>query len=368
MNKITITTKQKKYPIFINNFSPAEIVDMAKTTFASDRFFLIIDANVNRLHKKFMDELLLLLGSNTHHFVFQATEKSKSFSKLNQILQSMLRSELSRSSLIIAIGGGITGDMSAFAASIFMRGIKIIHIPTTLISAVDSSIGGKTGINFLNNKNFIGTFCHPDCVIVNTAFLKTLPKIEINSGMGEVIKYAFLADKSFFNYISDNITLIKNLNETTLHKIIQNCLLIKSSIVQQDESEKGLRKILNYGHTFAHGIESASNFRIKHGLAVNYGLIMALIISKNLKILNEDKFNRLIKLPLKNLFTDKLQKISDDRLIYFLRHDKKNFDGQINLVLIKDIGELLIDVKTDKKDILKGFHDLKLLMKFNWET
>lgn len=359
MDKILVSTKQKEYSVFIDNFSPGEVVKLLKASFLIDHYFVIADANVNRLHKIFIDELILLLGKNTNHFILKSGEKSKSFLKLSHLLKSMHESGLSRSSSIIAIGGGVVGDLSAFAASIYLRGIKLIHLPTSLISAVDSSVGGKTGINFMNIKNTIGTFYQPDCVIVNPPFFKTLPHIEINSGLGEISKYTFLSDELFFNYVYDNTASIKSLDDLVLRRVIHNCLLIKSAIVQQDESERGARKILNLGHTFGHAFESASNFRIKHGIAVNAGLIIMLIISKNLNILNEDRFNSYIKLPIKNSLPHILLKISDEELLYYIKFDKKNYNGQVNSILIKDIGEILIDFQLTRKQILKGFSELK---------
>lgn len=358
MKKIITCTEKKDYPVLIDNFSPADIKKIIISNSNSDRYFVVIDENVNRLHQNFIKMFISLLGKNTNRYILRSGERSKSFPELKKLLESILQSGLSRSSSLIAIGGGVTGDISAFAASIFMRGIKLFHLPTTLVATVDSSIGGKTGINFINKKNIIGTFYQPECVIINLSFLKTLPKAEVESGMGEVIKYSFLSDTSFFNYVSDNYTSILALNESILTEAIRNCLLIKTSVVHQDEFENGLRKILNLGHTFGHAIESASKFKIKHGIAVNAGLIMMLSISKTLKILNKEKFYSFLQLPLKNLVPDTLSKIHDDDILYYLKFDKKNFGGKLNGILIKDIGEVLIDVQLNRNQILKGFHYL----------
>lgn len=359
MKKIVACTEKKKYSVLIDNFSPADIKKIISNNSTSDRYFVVIDENVNRLHQYYINMFISLLGKNTSRYIIRSGERSKSFAELKKLLESMLKSSLSRSSSLITIGGGVTGDISALAASIFMRGIKLFHLPATLVSAIDSSIGGKTGINFSNKKNIIGTFYQPECVIINQSFFKTLPKTEIESGMGEVIKYSFLSDEKFFNYISDNYTSILALNESVLAEVIRNCLLIKTSIVQQDEFDNGLRKILNIGHTFGHAIESASKFKIKHGIAVNAGLIMMLSISKSLKILNKQKFYSFLQLPLKNLIPNTLLRIPDDDILYYLKFDKKNFDGQVNGILIKDIGEVLIDVKLNRNQILKGFQYLK---------
>lgn len=359
MAKIIAHTDKKEYTILIDDLSPAAISKIISTSYTSDKYFVVIDENVFRLHKNFLEMFISKLGKNTGRYILKSGERSKTFSRLNELLQAMLRAGLSRSSCLIAVGGGVTGDLGAFAASIFMRGIKLIHIPTTLLSMTDSSIGGKTGINFENKKNIIGTFYQPDCVIINLSFLKTLPKNEIESGLGEIIKYSFISDGSFFNYINENYYSILALGEAVLNKVILNCLLIKTSVVNQDEFDNGLRKILNLGHTFGHAIESASNFKIKHGIAVNAGLIMMLSISKTLKILDEEKFYSFLQLPLKNLIPDTLLKINDNDILYYLKFDKKNIDRKLNGILIKDIGEVLIDFQLSRDQVLKGFQYVK---------
>lgn len=359
MEKIIARTDKEEYPIVIDHLPPAAISKIIAATFASDNYFVVIDENIFRLHRNSLEMLISKLGKNTHRYILKSGERSKSILELTKILQSMLTAGLSRSSSLIAIGGGVTGDISAFAASVFMRGIKLIHIPTTLLAIIDSSIGGKTGINFENKKNIIGTFYQPNCVIINLSFLMTLPKTEIISGMGEVIKYSFLSDTSFFDYVNENYDSILTLNEAVLIEVILNCLLIKTSVVNQDEFDNGLRKILNLGHTFAHAIESASNFKIKHGIAVNAGLIMVLSISKSLKILNEEKFYSFLQLPLKNLIPAALLKINFNDILHYLKFDKKNFDGKLNGILIKDIGEVLMDFQLSRNQVLKGFQYLK---------
>lgn len=359
MQKIIARTQNKEYPILIDNFSPATIKKIIINNTISDKYFVIVDENVYRLHQNFIEKFISLFEKNTTLYTLKSGEHSKSFSNLQELSESMLQSGLSRSSSLIVIGGGVTGDIGAFSASIFMRGMKLFHIPTTLVAAIDSSIGGKTGINIGNSKNILGTIYQPNCVIINLKFLRTLPKIEIESGMGEVIKYSFLSDTRFFNFIRDNYASILELDESILTEVIRNCLLLKTSIVHQDEFEQGFRKILNLGHTFGHAIESASEFKIKHGLAVNAGIIAILHISKTLKILDEEKFYSFLKLPLKNLIPDSLLKISDEDILYYLKCDKKNFDGKLNWILIKDIGEVLIDFQLSQNQILQGLQFLK---------
>jgi 3-dehydroquinate synthase len=262
-----------------------------------------------------------------------------------------LGKKYNRDTLIIAAGGGVVGDLAGYAAATFMRGVQLVHLPTTLLAMVDSSIGGKTGINFNKNKNIIGAFFQPEFVMADLEFLKTLPKSEIICGTGEIIKYAYLSNNDFFNYVNDNLNEILICNLTVLDKVISESVKIKSAVVKQDEKETGLRKILNLGHTFAHAYESELNFRIKHGEAVIAGLISALYLSNRLKILSKEKFDRFIKLPLKINLSAAFNKLNKENVYNRMFSDKKSRGGRIKFVLLADTGKILIDVDASKADI-----------------
>ncbi len=223
----------------------------------------------------------------------------------------MLKSKCDRNSLIISVGGGITGDISSFAASIFMRGVDYVHIPTTLLSMVDSSIGGKTSINFNSGKNLIGTFYQPKAVFIDVMFLSTLPIKEIKSGVGEIVKYSFLHGNKNRSLFNKSINKILSKDFSNIEKIIHECIKIKAAVVENDEREvKGIRKILNLGHTFAHGLESASDFKISHGEAVFLGIISSLFYSYRAKLISaEYLFNSLISLKPNSGFSQKISKI-----------------------------------------------------------
>ncbi len=206
-------------------------------------------------------------------FLFQAAEKNKTFLSLEKMLDFLRQHNALRDSTLVSVGGGITGDVAAFAASVYMRGIKLIQVPTTLLAMVDSSVGGKTAVNFKGIKNNIGSFYQPDMVLIDSNFLDSLTDKEYLNGLVESIKIAAIRDKEFFEYINANKSSILKRSKAIMEYIIAESCRLKAEIVEQDEKEAGIRKLLNFGHTAAHGIESDSNYKIHHGFAVALGMI-----------------------------------------------------------------------------------------------
>ena len=274
----------------------------------------------------------------------------------------MLKNNFQRNDCLISIGGGITGDVSGFASSIYKRGMKFVNVPTTLLAQVDSSIGGKTGVNSAHGKNLIGSFYQPNLVLSDTDFLKTLPKREIICGYAEILKHSLILEKKNFTFLNRNASKILKIKSPFIEKsIIQSCK-IKKKIVELDEYEKNLRKILNFGHTFAHSFEATLNYskKLNHGEAVLLGIVSAITFSLKIKLLSKVDYlkikNHFIKynLPdnISNYFTQKDLK----KLILFMKKDKKNTSNLINLILLKKIGKIKLNLNfKDRKiyDFLK---------------
>ena len=287
-----------------------------------------------------------------------ANELNKSQKSVNIILELLLKNNFHRSDCIISIGGGITGDVCGFAASIFKRGIKFINIPTTLLAQVDSSIGGKTGVNSKYGKNLIGTFYQPTLVLSDINFLRTLPKREIVCGYGEILKHSLISNKTFFNFLNLNALKILNLKSPFIEKSIEKSCLIKKKIVELDEKEKNLRKKLNFGHTFAHAYEATLEYsqKLNHGEAVLMGIMSAIKFSLQNKLISQKEFdlieNHLIKFELvknlKNYFN--LNNLQD--IISFMKKDKKNTTTEINLILLKKIGRVILNSNYNEKQVI----------------
>jgi len=322
------------------NFLPKKIKSLCPKT---KKIALIIDINVPVKFKKIIKNKLK--NYRLVIFPFHANEKQKSFEKVNFYLNKLLAQNFNRSDLIISLGGGITGDVTCFIASIFKRGINFINIPTTLLSQVDSSIGGKTGVNSSYGKNLIGSFYQPKLVISDTSFLISLPKKEIICGYAEILKHSIIKDKKFFIWLKKNTKYILSKRPNELAYAIKKSCQIKMHFVNKDVNEKGLRMILNFGHTFAHAIELKNNFskKITHGEAVLTGMILAIKLSIIKKSCNEKPLKEIMNLYKNCGLTYTLKNTSNSKWIYslipFLKNDKKNEDEKINFLLLKKIGK-----------------------------
>ncbi len=357
MKTINIEIPNNSYPVHIGNNIFTRLFDYSVARNGKSIFF-VVDKNLYLNHR---DEFSLFydkLDMKKFLFLYEASEKNKSFDAIKKIVSALIKNNFGRDTILISIGGGITGDVASFAASIYSRGIKYIQVPTTLLAMVDSSVGGKTGINFGHTKNIIGTFYQPEEVIVDVRFLKTLPHGEIICGIGEVIKYGLLIGDDFYDEIKNKLSRILQLNYSTLIDVINKCIQFKGDVVKNDEKEKsGLRKILNLGHTFAHAIEVEQKHQIKHGQAVIVGIACALHLSNKMGYLNDSLLEKYLPLLLK--FTDwiDIQKYNPHKIYEIMKRDKKNKESKINFVLLRKAGQLLIDVDAKKEDVLYALNN-----------
>ena len=354
MKKINVKLKQNSYQIFLGEESLEYLINNINSLPIS-KCLMIVDHNVEKHFSLLVRKLAASFNCHTFMYIFRASELNKSLAEVNRIYDFLIRNSFGRDSAVLAIGGGITGDVSGFAASTFMRGVKFYQVPTTLLSMVDSSVGGKTGVNFSNRKNLIGTFYQPRGVFINKSFLSTLPKREMISGCGEIFKYAFLADKKNYRLVQNNLKNFLTGRDLSFEKLIESCIKIKSVVVAQDEREEsGLRKILNLGHTFAHAFEAESHYKLKHGEAVIGGIFTSLFLSKKLGLITSDKLNNFIS-DFKFLKPSRLlKKIKVEQVYEIMKKDKKSTGGKINLVLIKDLGNVVVDVSADKNSLISS--------------
>ncbi|MEW6196334.1 MAG: 3-dehydroquinate synthase [Bacteroidota bacterium] len=353
MKKILIRTKNKNYPVFLGSGIFGGIGKLISEHKLSNNIFVIVDSNLYKLHKRPVDQFLINHKGKKSLFIFSSHEVYKSYLSLNRIYEQLIAGGFNRDTLIVAIGGGITGDLAGYAAATFTRGVQLIHVPTTLLAMVDSSIGGKTGINFGSTKNIVGAFYQPEFVLADLNFLKTLPRDEIICGIGEIVKYSFLMDDNFFSFVKSNLKKLYKLEGNTLDKVIENCILFKGKIVEQDELEtSGLRKILNLGHTFAHALEVEQEHQIKHGQAVITGLSCALHLSNKLNLLDDDLLAKYLSLLIKFDRDIVLEDFETDIIYDAMKRDKKNKEEKIKFVLMRSAGSILIDIDANKDDVI----------------
>jgi 3-dehydroquinate synthase len=351
LKKIKVEPSSGSYNVVIGDGVFSKFHSLVQDA-AKKKILVIADENVLNLHKKKIKNILSSAGSSANFYVLKPGEKSKSYQELNKIYSFLIEKNYGRDSMVVVIGGGVTGDLGAFAASTYMRGIRLVNIPTTILAAVDSAVGGKTGINFNNRKNMIGSFYQPEAVIIDTTFITTLPVKEVTSGIGEIIKYAFLGDEKLFSFIDKNIPAIYQFDSKVIEDMIYKSLLIKTSVVTQDEKENGIRKILNLGHTFAHAYESDLQFKVTHGEAVTAGVISALLLSNRKGLLSDSLLESLIKMPLKVKLSKKINDFNINNVYKTMFSDKKNRDGKIKFVLVAGIGKILVDMDAEKDDVI----------------
>ena len=350
MQEIKFKGLNHNYSIFIGNNTinllPRKIKSICPNT---KKIALIIDSKIpskfkKEIKRKLKNYSLLIMP-------FSASEKNKSLKKVNFYLNKIISKNFNRSDLIISLGGGITGDVSGFVASIFKRGINFINIPTTLLAQVDSAIGGKTGVNSNQGKNLIGSFFQPKLVISDTSFLNSLPKKEMICGYAEILKHSIIKDKKLFNWLKKNTKKILLRKSKELTYAIKKSCQIKMYFVNKDVNEKGLRMILNFGHTFAHAIEVKNNYskKITHGEAVLSGMILASRLSLVKKVCGIKTIDEIKKIYDENNLNYTYKKYSKQSsingLIPFLKNDKKNNDDKINFILLKKIGKTTLPNK-----------------------
>lgn len=354
MKKINVEVSESSYPVFAGRGILHHLKPQLKKYGRFKNFFVVIDRNVAKYH---LNKIKKAIGRRKKllYYELKPGENSKSQDQLRSLYNTLLKNNFGRDTLIISVGGGVTGDLVGYSAATYMRGVQLVHIPTTLLSAVDSSIGGKTAINYNGYKNIIGSFYHPDMVLIDSEFLDTLPGREFKAGMGEVIKYAYISSPDLYNLVKDNFEKILKKEEKITDEIILRCAAIKSGVVSNDEKENGLRKILNFGHTYGHAIESATGFKVRHGFCVTYGIVAELFLSNKIGVLSRKKLSRYLELPGKFRLKNILDDLDFEELYQIMLADKKNRNGKINFVLLSDLGKILLDVEAGKRDILYAF-------------
>ena len=349
---IKIPLKKNSYEVMVGT----NIINKCKNKIFSTikdakKIFVVTDTKIKKLHLKKLTQIIP--GKYTvKTLVIKPGEKMKDIKTINRIINILLKNQISRNDVIFGLGGGVIGDIAGFLASITLRGLKLIHFPTTLLAQVDSSIGGKTGVNSSYGKNLIGTFYQPNLVICDTIFLSTLPKRELIAGYAEVIKYGVIGDPSILNLLDElpKIDDEKNIYGDILNQIIQKSVSIKARVVAQDEKEKGLRAILNYGHTFCHAFEYVTGYgQLLHGEAVSIGMLCASRLAERVgridKTLTERQKQLLVALGLPTAVPD----VDHDDIMAAMQRDKKVAHGKLRFVLPTQLGhvELVDDIKPE---------------------
>lgn len=354
MQCINVELQERRYPILIGSGLLQD--EHRYPVDDGERVMIVSNPTIAQFYLKAVTEALEKRGCVVDHVLLPDGEKYKTLDSLNLIFTKLLQGNHGRDTTIIALGGGVIGDVAGFAAASYQRGVRLIQIPTTLLSQVDSSVGGKTAVNHELGKNMIGAFYQPTAVMIDTLTLNTLPKREVNAGLAEVIKYGAILDYEFFEWLEKNIDDLVALKQDALQYCIARCCQIKADVVARDETEKGDRALLNLGHTFGHAIETHLGYgNWLHGEAVSVGMMMAAALSEELGNISVEDVARLEKLLARaNLPTVSPDGMQPEDYLPHMMRDKKVLAGKLRLVLVKSLGQAYVATDTDHKLVLNA--------------
>jgi 3-dehydroquinate synthase len=347
-HSLTVELGNRSYDIIIGDGLLAKAGSYFAPLLRKPRVIVVTDETVAKLYLQPLEASLSAAGITHHHVILPAGEQTKSFSELQQLLDTLLSFTPDRNVTLIALGGGVIGDITGFAASILLRGVDFIQVPTTLLAQVDSSVGGKTGINTKYGKNLVGTFYQPRLVLADISTLATLPKRELLAGYAEVVKYGIINDEVFFNWLEKNPVAADHPDKKALaHMVLESCKA-KAAIVALDERESGARALLNFGHTLGHALEAETGYsdKLLHGEAVALGMLLALRLSVRRKLCSEEDYKRALQhfqaTGLPTNICDIQPKWNAAKLIEHCYHDKKAKDGGLTFILAQKIGKTFI--------------------------
>ncbi len=315
---------------------------------------IVTDSNVAKLYLEQVSEILSSCSRRVVSFVFPAGEESKNLSTVQKLYETLILEKFDRKDVLVALGGGVVGDLCGFAAATYLRGVSFIQIPTTLLSQVDSSIGGKTGVDFLSYKNMVGAFHMPSMVYSNMAVLRTLPDEQFSSGMGEVVKHGLIQNSAYYQWLEDCASEIMERRLQTCEEMILASDLIKQHVVEEDPKEQGVRALLNFGHTLGHAIEKEMDFSMLHGHCVALGCLAAAHISRLRGKLSAEETERLSSLLARFGLPVTVSGLSADRIIQATKNDKKMDGGTVKFILLERIGDAYVDRTVTEEEMRRG--------------
>ncbi len=352
MVELNVALGERSYPLSIDAGCLEKIGGDLKERELGNKYAVIADATVARIYGERVMANLAAAGVPAALFPFPAGEKSKNLTTVAALAGRLIRGGYDRHDAIVALGGGVTGDLAGFLAATYMRGIPFVQVPTTLLAQVDSSVGGKTGVDIAEGKNLVGAFYQPKAVYIDPDVLKTLPREQLLSGLAEVIKYGVIRDAGFFTFLEEYRRKIVRCDPHCIVETIKRCCQIKAEVVQEDEQEGGIRRILNYGHTLGHAIEAAANYEILHGLAVAIGMVAAArlsVFANTLSGIDNDRIYSVISAY--GLPVSVPQYLDKSLIKRYLKADKKAQAGEVFFILPKSIGATYVTAAVTERMI-----------------
>ena len=360
MKKIKVDLDKRSYEIIIGSGAIKKLPLLIKKWKFNGPVVVVSDENVVRKTATLINPVLKEIDNEICRISVPASEKSKSIKIFQKTVEEISQKTKMQKPMIVALGGGVVGDLAGFVASTYRRGVPLVQVPTTLLSQVDSSVGGKVGIDLPQAKNLIGSFCQPKAVLMDVDFLRTLPKRQISNGLAEVIKYGIIKSKPFFSFLEDNMEDILSLKKEAMEKVIYECASIKARVVEKDEYDcKDVRIILNFGHTLGHAVEAASGYsnRYNHGESVAIGMLLAGEVAVRLEMMKKDSLEKIKSLIFRAGLPVKVKGLAIGQIMEAYGYDKKFIAGTNRFVLPKSIGavEIVEDIpELLVKTVLRG--------------
>ncbi|SFR99738.1 3-dehydroquinate synthase [Anaeromicropila populeti] len=319
---------------------------------------IVTDSNVEKFYLQEVKKLLQGVAGKVVHYTMPAGEESKNLNTVQRLYEFLIKEHFDRKDMLIALGGGVVGDLTGYTAATFLRGIRFVQMPTSLLAMVDSSVGGKTGVDFLEYKNMIGAFHQPKAVYINLSVLNTLTKEHYFNGLGEVVKYGMIQSLEFYHWLINHVETLQQKEPSALREIVYKSCTFKQEIVEEDPHELNIRAYLNFGHTLGHAIEKWSKFSILHGECVALGMIAATYLSVKRGFIEEKELDILKDLLDQLQLPIQLNEISKDEVVLATKNDKKMDAGTIQFVLLKQIGEAVLDRSVTEQDMIEALEYL----------
>ena len=348
------------YPIYFKNDFQDLAGAIREEGLENRKICIVTDSHVAPLYHEAVKSALQEISSEIFSFVFEAGEKNKNLNTVQELYKTLIENEMDRKGLLVALGGGVVGDLTGFGASTYLRGIDFIQVPTTLLAQVDSSVGGNTGVDFLQYKNMVGAFHQPRLVYMNLSTLSSLPAEQFACGMGEILKTGLICDGDFFRYVCCEQKGIKKLDMEQIARMVRRCCEIKAGVVERDPKEQGERALLNLGHTVGHAVEKLKNFTLLHGQCVGVGLVAAAYLSMKRGLLTKEEYQEICQGCSDYDLPVHVDGLIPEEVLSATKKDKKMEQGHIRFILMDGIGKSFIDKTVTDEEMLSCIQEITL--------
>lgn len=357
--RLTVEVNKKpSYDIMFEASFDALSEELDKFDLQSHKVCIVTDSNVEKLYASQVAECISVHCAKCVVFSFPAGEESKNLNTVQQVYEFLIQNQFDRKDMLVALGGGVVGDLTGFVAATYLRGISFIQIPTTLLSQVDSSIGGKTGVDFDSYKNMVGAFYMPKLVYINLSVLNTLEDRQYFSGMAEVLKAGLIKDGAFYEWLIDHFVEIGDKDIDVVTEMVQKSCIIKKNVVEKDPTEQGERALLNLGHTIGHAIEKQMDFQYLHGECVALGIVCAAFISWKKELLSMEEYYEIRDMFVPFQLPISTYKIDPEKVLAYTQNDKKMDAGKIKFILLKKVGKAVIDTSVTKEEMRNAISEI----------